>query len=96
MIVTSANLFTCLFDPNDVDSATGEIDIKKVRLEPCTQVIYTYPLPPQLTPMEIINQDAPSVDNVLRYGYMDILVVHSAALPATLRRFADPASGAMS
>lgn len=44
VIVTTATLFLCDFDPAFVDLETGEIDFDKVTLQPASGLVYNYPL----------------------------------------------------
>lgn len=45
MIVTTARLSTCTFDPTEVEPTTGEIDFAKATLNECPLLIYEYPIP---------------------------------------------------
>lgn len=77
-IVTTAKLFTCKFDSNDIDEKRGEIPFSKVALKEQPYLLYEYPLPAHLhsTPLDKVG--------VLKTGNrnfgtrMDILVVNSS------------------
>lgn len=85
-IVTTAKLFTCKFDPKDIDGEKGEIPFSKVTLEEQPYLLYEYPLPVHFhsTPLDKIG--------VLKTGdkefgtRMDILVVNSSKLTEFLSR----------
>ena len=48
MIVTTARLHVCTFDPVDVDSATGEIPLGKASISERQALVYEYALPRHL------------------------------------------------
>jgi hypothetical protein len=48
VIVTTARLFVCEFDPNDVDPMSGELPLDKATLSEVTHLRYEYALPPAL------------------------------------------------
>jgi hypothetical protein len=88
-IVTTARIFVCAFDPNEVDPATGEIVPTKASIDERDALVFEYPLPRHL-------QFAPSnVADSYREGLVDlftrlhILVVQSRHLSAFLRSFYD-------
>jgi hypothetical protein len=76
IIVTSAQLFVCEFDPQDVNIETGEIPFAKAKLSNIQNyVIYQYPLPNHLHSDLIRAIDRRSVEKFVR---RDIVVVQSA------------------
>jgi hypothetical protein len=87
-IVTSARLFTCEFDPSDIDPATGEIPYARATITERPFLIYEYPLPRHL-------QQGPSdlttvlTDDLIElFVRMSILVVHSAKFADFLDKIA--------
>lgn len=85
IIVTTARLFTCEFDPAAVDPETGEISTNGPHLEPQTLLVYEYPLPSQF------QWDYPVVTTRGQALYdearLHILVVHSTFFPEWLENF---------
>lgn len=85
-IVTTAKLFTCKFDPKDIDEKTGEIPYSKAKLEEQPYLLYEYPLPVPFhsTPFDKVG--------VLKTGNkdfgtrMDIIVVNSSKLSEFLSK----------
>lgn len=85
-IVTTARLFTCKFDPKDIDHTTGEVPLEKASLEEQPYLLYEYPLPAHFhsTPLDKVS--------VLKTGNkdfgtrMDILVVNSSKFNEFLSR----------
>src|SRR5690349_21582652 len=79
-IITSANLFTCDFDPSDVDPATGEVPFNKAHLKEVPAIIFEYPLPRFLynPPGDIVETLTRSSIEV--YIRRHIFVVHSTNL----------------
>ena len=84
MIVTSARLWLCHFDPRDVSASTGEIPLSKATLAPCTSLMYEYPVPQhlQLQPADL----ASAVESGLHelFVRMHILIVQSDKLEEVL------------
>lgn len=86
IIVTTAKLFLCKFDPKDIDQTTGEIPLDKATLEEQPYLLYEYPLP---VPFHSTPADKVAV---LKSGNkdfgtrMDILVVNSEKLTDFLSR----------
>ena len=85
-IVTTAKLFLCKFDSQDIDEKTGEIPFSKASLEEQPYLLYEYPLPVHF-------HNAPSDEvGVLKTGNkdfgtrMDILVVNSSHLSEFLSK----------
>lgn len=85
-IVTTARLFVCNFNSEDIDQKTGEIPYSKVTLEEQPYLLYEYPLPVHFhsTPSDKIS--------VIKSGNkdfgtrMDILVVNSSNLSEFLTK----------
>ncbi len=95
-IVTTANLYTCEFQDEDIDLATGEIPWNKARLIECPYLLFNYALPVALQP-------SPVVTDITYESYweaakiaarMPIFVVQSKALPTFLDRIMIPRSQA--
>lgn len=85
-IVTTAKLFTCKFNPKDIDEKTGEIPYAEASLEEQPYLLYEYPLPVPFhtTPLDKVS--------VLKTGNkdfgtrMDILIVNSSKLSEFLSK----------
>ncbi|MBK1987488.1 hypothetical protein A0J48_008050 [Sphaerospermopsis aphanizomenoides BCCUSP55] len=79
-IVTTANLYSCSFDPQDVDPSRGEINFDKVNLEKQPFVFYEYPLPRHL------QSSVSDMVNIMLRGKrdisvrMDIIIINSLHL----------------
>jgi hypothetical protein len=84
IIVTSADIFTCSFDPADVKADDGEIPFEKAILQQTSHLFYEYPLPRHLQdqPSDVVT--ALKSDQIELFMRMHILVVHSEALPGVL------------
>lgn len=93
VIVTSARLYTCDFDPAHVDPATGEIPHDKATLKPQPQVLYEYPLPPKLqgVPVDLGSALLDGGGSLESFVRKHILVVHSGELAITLRWLSEAA-----
>lgn len=86
IIVTTAKLWVCKFNPKDINPKTGEMSFTKASLEEQPYLLYEYPLPVHFhsTPLDKVN--------VLKTGNrnfgtrMDILVVNSSHFPEFLSR----------
>lgn len=86
IIVTTAKLFICKFNPENIDGRTGEIPFSEVILEEQPYLLYEYPLPVHFhsTPLDKVS--------VLKTGNkdfgtrMDILVVNSSKLSEFLSK----------
>jgi hypothetical protein len=87
MIVTTAKLFTCEFDPKEVDPGTGEVAADAVTILPTEAVVFEYPLPRHL------QSDPRDIGASYREGRVDeftrqhIIVVQSRHFPTFLRAF---------
>ena len=89
VIVTTARLFMCDFDPQQVAPDTGVIPLDKVSMTECSRLVYEYPLPRPL-------QSTPADET---YGYnegrldaftrLHIFVVQSEHFPMFLDTFPD-------
>ncbi|MEK7571243.1 MAG: hypothetical protein AAB553_03125 [Patescibacteria group bacterium] len=79
-IVTTAKLFLCKFNSQDIDEKTGEIPFSKATLEEQPYLLYEYPLPAHFhsTPADEI--DVLKTGNKDFGTRMDILVVNSSKL----------------
>jgi hypothetical protein len=79
-IVTTAQLYSCSFDPKDVDPATGEISLEKATLKQVPFVIYEYSLPKHLQaePLDLVQ--VISSNNLELFVRMDILIINSSYL----------------
>lgn len=84
VIVTSARLFTCNFQPKDVDKNTGEILAKKTSLEEQPYLIFEYALPRHLQALKDEHRELP-LRKLESYMRMQIMVVHSAKLQEFLK-----------
>lgn len=82
IIVTTANLFLCQFDPDDTSLEDGQIPKEKVTLLPVSTIIYRYPIPPHAQ-LEIYEEPRmiQNVNNLIR---RDVLVVNSQKFRETL------------
>lgn len=80
VIVTSAHLFTCDFDPKEVDAGSGEIPYDKAKLVEHPYLVFTYPLPRHLQYVseEAANNLPPS--QLEHYTRLQIMVVYSGKL----------------
>jgi hypothetical protein len=76
IILTTARLFSCQFDPKDVNPITGEILFGKAKLEEQKVVLFEYPLPGHLQLLPDV-KGAPKSTNEYSYSRIDILVVQS-------------------
>lgn len=89
-IVTTAHLFTCKFDPTDVDPKRGEITQDAAKLEEVKRVVLRYPLPRQLqkTATDLAEALARRGPGAELFAYMPILVVQAESFPGLLAEFA--------
>jgi hypothetical protein len=77
VIVTTANLYLCKFQPSDTSLQTGEIPFQKVTFEPVSQLFYEYSIPPHL---QIRPDDwwlADKTKDIDKYIRRHILVINS-------------------
>ncbi len=80
VIVTSAELFVCKFEPSDVDVRSGEIPLDKVLLRKCNELVFEYALPKHLqaSPANLVST---LVEGKLdMFTRMHVFVVHSSYL----------------
>jgi hypothetical protein len=77
-IVTTARLFTCEFDPRDIDPATGEIPYARATITERPFLIYEYPLPRHLQHGPSDLTTVLTNDLIELFVRMPTLVVHSA------------------
>ena len=85
LIVTTANLWTCQFPAEKVDSATGEIPFNEVVYQKHPYLFFTYALPPVLQYHPADNQlEYKSDEEWEQLARFPILVVQSAAFPDLL------------
>lgn len=85
MIVTTAHLSVCHVHPEDVDLATGEVPLEKVRYERHPFLFFNYALPPalqyQLDDSRVNYRSETEIEQMAR---LSILVVQSTAFPDIL------------
>lgn len=84
VIVTTAKLFRCEFNPTDIDGAKGEIAYEKARLTPEQFLLYQYPVPRHL---QVTTKDLVATleeDSLDMFTYSQILVVNSDHLTRLL------------
>lgn len=79
-IVTTAQLYSCSFDPKDVNPGTGEISLDKTILKQVPFIIYEYSLPKhlQVAPLDLSQVISSNTFEVL--VRMDILIINSSYL----------------
>lgn len=87
VIVTTAKLFLCHFNADDIDSSTGEIDYTKATLTEVPHLIYEYSLPKSLqhAPADIIH--VLNTNSLHQFTRLHILVVNSSAFAVFLDDF---------
>jgi hypothetical protein len=73
IIVTSAKLFTCRFDPKSVTPDLGEIPLKEADLVSQKFLVFRYKLPKHLQ----YGYSDFTEEKLMRFASMDIVVVHS-------------------
>lgn len=89
VIVTTAQLFTCEFSPEDVDPKSGLIPLSKATLTERPEVLFEYPLPRHLQAMPLFPEVAKDEGEMELHNRMQILVVNSSHFPAFLKKWAD-------
>lgn len=89
IIVTTANLFVCNFDPKDINPKTGEIPYSKATLKKQPYLLYEYPLPAHLHNEPLDKIAFVKMGKPETFTRMDILVVNSEYLSALLGKLAD-------
>jgi hypothetical protein len=90
VIVTTAHLFECAFDPENVDPATGELPLEKVSLQALDQVIYEYALPRHLQSGPADLRAALVGNTMERFWRMHLLVIQSTHFARFLQEFFQP------
>jgi hypothetical protein len=88
IIVTSAQLFTCDFNPDDIDPVSGIIPLCKPVLTERQELLFEYPLPRHLQAMPLFPEIAKEGDNLDLFNRMHIWVVHSGFFPEFLKNLA--------
>lgn len=83
-VITSAHLFTCNFDPADVNSATGEIPYHKAQITEVSHLFYEYPLPRHLQSRPIDLVKALTGYHIEDFMRMHIMIIHSGFLREVL------------
>jgi hypothetical protein len=83
IIATTANLYLCSFNAEDVSPERGELEFSKARLEPASQILYEYALPRHL---QFAPADPDAVDDTAleTFHRMHIMVVQSRHLETFL------------
>jgi hypothetical protein len=89
VIVTTAELFLCHFDPADIDIARGELPLDKAHIYPYPYLLYQYALPRSLQHAPNDLAEALLGNQLGMFSHMDILLVNSKALSTILSLFAD-------
>jgi hypothetical protein len=90
VIVTTANLFECEFDPSDVDPPTGTIPLSKPALRPVDEIVYEYPLPRHLQSAPADPVGSALSGSASHFWRMHILVVRSTAFATFLEHIGRP------
>jgi hypothetical protein len=83
-IVTTAKLYSCNFEPKDVNPICGEIPLDKTVLEEVPMVVYEYPLPKHLQSAPVNLVEALSTKNLELVTRMDIVIINSVHLKQLL------------
>lgn len=85
-VVTTAKLYTCSFEPKDINAKTGEISWDSVKLQEQPYLLYEYPLPAHFKSVPVDRVGVLKSGNKDFGTRMDILVVNSEKLPEFLQR----------
>ncbi|HET8631921.1 MAG TPA: hypothetical protein VFL91_31230 [Thermomicrobiales bacterium] len=85
LIVTTAHLFSCDYDPANISAATGELSYGDATLTEVPYLLFEYPLPRFLHAAPANLVEALTTKRLESFMRMDILVVHSSALSQVLR-----------
>jgi hypothetical protein len=88
VIVTSARLYTCDFDPKDVDVASGEIAFSKATINEKKYLLYEYPLPRHLQAYPQFPEVVSREGELDLFERMQIFVVHSSHFTELLTNLA--------
>jgi len=87
VILTTARLFTCEFDPNTVDPATGEITLTSASLSERQELVFEYALPRSLQPNPTNLPKAYKEGIIDSFTRLHIVVVQSQQFPNFLQSF---------
>lgn len=85
VIVTTARLFVCEFNPADIDASTGEIPFEKAELIEHPQIIFNYPLPRHLQYIPSGSEPIGKYFELEKFMQLQIMVVHSTNFPNFLQ-----------
>jgi hypothetical protein len=88
VIVTSAQLFTCDFNPDAINPVSGEIPFSEAAITKRQQLIYEYPLPRHLQAMPLLPELAKEEGELDLFNRMHIWVVQSGYFPEFLKGMA--------
>ena len=91
-VVTSARIFTCDFDPSDVNPATGELPYDKAQISEQPYVLFEYSLPRHLqgAPADLLG--ALNSGGLEWFTRMHIMILHSGNFAGVLPQLAELAS----
>lgn len=84
MIVTTAKLFVCTFDPADINIISGELPLEKAQVVEQPSLLYRYALPRSLQSNPDNLADVLLKGEIETFRRMDILIVTSTALSTVL------------
>lgn len=89
VIVTTAQLHLCRFDPSDINPATGELPWDKAELTSVPHLRFEYPMPLSIQGYPPLEEIAPTVmdGRIDRLQRLQIVVVNSMALQGFLNDF---------
>jgi len=93
LIVTTAKLYVCQFDPADIDPATGELPLDRAHLTAVPHLRYEYPIPLsiQAGPLDAELRTILLERQMHRFQRLQIEIVNSVAFEDFLKDFAfDP------
>jgi hypothetical protein len=77
VVVTTAQLFTCDFSPDDIDPVSGVLPFSKAAITERPQVLYEYPLPRHLQAMPLFPEVTRDEGDTELFNRMHIWVVNS-------------------
>jgi hypothetical protein len=89
VVVTTAKLYLCEFDPADIDPATGELPPEKAQLTSVPNLRYEYPIPLsiQAGPLDAELRMILLEQQMHRFQRLQIEVINSVAFEGFLRDF---------
>ena len=87
-VVTSARIFTCDFNPADIDKLTGEIAYEKAGITEVPSLFFEYPVPRHLQGIPEDLGRVASTDSIELFMRRHILIVQSAKLEEVLYLYA--------